>query len=176
MKKEISAEKIRTCALQLFSDEGYYHTTVRQIAGKAGIALGLLYSHYAGKEALLKDLFQHGLKEIRLKMIEKSEGKKFEDQVFLTYEILLEYKAYWRLLHTARMQKTLADYLKAEIEEVNSFFIEHFRDILKARKVKNPRTEARMVWTCIDGVFAQKQMFEDFATEKTLQALSSKYA
>lgn len=39
-------------ALQLFLRQGYHATTIRQIAGAAGIVPGAVYNHFTGKEAI----------------------------------------------------------------------------------------------------------------------------
>ncbi|MBI1223309.1 MAG: TetR family transcriptional regulator [Bacteroidetes bacterium] len=174
-RKEISAQKIRDTALSLFGSEGYYNTSIRQIASKANVALGLLYSHYAGKEALLRDLFQTGINSIQNEFNQRSKELSLSEQCLLTFQILTEHAPYWRLLHGIRMQKSLSDYLYQEIEDIQLYFIEHFRNELKKRKVKNPRTEARIIWTCIDGIFAEKQTRDEFPAEKTLLALAARY-
>jgi len=43
-------------AAELFSDRGYHGTTVRDIAGKAGILSGSLYAHIRSKEDLLYEI------------------------------------------------------------------------------------------------------------------------
>lgn len=51
--------EIVQAAYQLFSELGYHGTSMRQIAQKAGIALGGIYNHFAGKE----DIFVAALME-----------------------------------------------------------------------------------------------------------------
>ncbi len=175
-KKEQTASLIRSTALELFSLEGYHPATIRQIAKKAGIALGLMYSYYAGKEALLRELVQEGLGSVRNDFSRSAKGQAIPEQIDVAYRVLLRHREHWRLLHSVRMQKSLADYLAQEIEDINLFFIEHFRGELKKNKVKGARTESRLLWTCIDGIFAQKQIREDFDDDKTLKALALRYA
>ncbi|MDX5320741.1 MAG: TetR/AcrR family transcriptional regulator [Bacteroidota bacterium] len=174
-RKEITADKIRTTALHLFGQEGYHHTSIRQIASKAGIALGLMYSHYSGKEALLKDLLQTGIHNIQESFRTESVNKPLLEQCLILSSLLKKEQAYWRLIHGVRMQKSLADFVFNELEEMQLHFIEHFRSELKKLKIKNARTEARIIWCCLDGIFAQQQIRDDFPTEKTIAALCSRY-
>jgi AcrR family transcriptional regulator len=50
---ELTAEaRIRRSALRLFAERGYQATTVRAIAGDAGVSPGLILHHYRSKEGL----------------------------------------------------------------------------------------------------------------------------
>jgi AcrR family transcriptional regulator len=55
--------RIRQAALDLFIDQGFHGTSMRQIAGRAGVALAAIYHHTPSKEALfvelLSDLIPH---------------------------------------------------------------------------------------------------------------------
>lgn len=48
--------RIREAALQLFLEQGYHGTSMRQIARRAGVAPAAIYNHLASKEALFVDL------------------------------------------------------------------------------------------------------------------------
>jgi len=49
--------RIARAALTLFVEQGVAETTVRNIAGSAGVAEGTLYRHFAGKDELAWELF-----------------------------------------------------------------------------------------------------------------------
>jgi AcrR family transcriptional regulator len=49
--------RISRAALGLFVEKGVAETTVREIAGAAGVAEGTLYRHFAGKDDLAWELF-----------------------------------------------------------------------------------------------------------------------
>ncbi len=55
--------RIRQAALDLFLDQGFHGTSMRQIARRAGVALAAIYNHTPSKEALfvelLSDLIPH---------------------------------------------------------------------------------------------------------------------
>jgi AcrR family transcriptional regulator len=49
-------ETILEAAYGLFLDQGYAATSMRQIAEGAGLALGSIYNHFPGKEAIFRQL------------------------------------------------------------------------------------------------------------------------
>lgn len=69
-------EKIDRTAMRLFVEKGIAETTVRDIAGEAGIAEGTLYRHYPSKEELAWQLFVSNFTAVgsRLDQLQKWEG------------------------------------------------------------------------------------------------------
>lgn len=57
-KARQTREHILTTALALFAEKGYGETTLRDIAGSAGVSLGLTYRYFARKEELILALYQ----------------------------------------------------------------------------------------------------------------------
>jgi AcrR family transcriptional regulator len=55
-RSERSRTAILDAALELFSHRGYGATSMRDIAGKAGVSTGSVYHHFADKEAIFKAL------------------------------------------------------------------------------------------------------------------------
>jgi len=56
-KGELTHSSIIEAAHDLFIAQGYNATSMRQIAQKAGIALGGIYNHFSGKEDIFKAVF-----------------------------------------------------------------------------------------------------------------------
>lgn len=50
-------EMVLETALRLFSERGYFNTSVHDIRRAAGVSTGAIYHHFAGKEALAKALY-----------------------------------------------------------------------------------------------------------------------
>jgi AcrR family transcriptional regulator len=53
-KGDRTRHSIEEAAYELFLDQGYSATSMRQIAKRAGIALGGIYNHYKGKENIFE--------------------------------------------------------------------------------------------------------------------------
>lgn len=63
-KGKQTREHILTTALDLFAEKGYGETTLRDIAGSAGVSLGLTYRYFARKEELILALYQRLAREL----------------------------------------------------------------------------------------------------------------
>lgn len=65
-KAQITRERIVEAAYQLFLKQGYHRTSMRQISAQAGLTLGAIYHHFAGKEAIWEAVFmeKHPYREI----------------------------------------------------------------------------------------------------------------
>lgn len=56
---------IRDAAARLFSEKGFGYTSMRDIAGLAGMLPGSLYYHFASKEDLLVAVYAEGVRRIK---------------------------------------------------------------------------------------------------------------
>jgi AcrR family transcriptional regulator len=55
-KGEVTRLAIEDAALELFMEQGYHATSMRQIADKAGLALGGIYNHFASKDEIFEGI------------------------------------------------------------------------------------------------------------------------
>ncbi|USK77116.1 TetR/AcrR family transcriptional regulator [Peribacillus frigoritolerans] len=62
--RQASKEKICAAAMELFIKQGYYATSISDIAKHAAISKGLLYNYYKGKEELLSEMVEARIKEV----------------------------------------------------------------------------------------------------------------
>lgn len=62
--RQLAKQNIRTSAMQVFIEKGYYNASIADIAQRAGVSKGLLYNYYKGKEELLGDMVQSRIEEI----------------------------------------------------------------------------------------------------------------
>lgn len=52
-------EQVLRTALRLFTDHGYFNTSVHDIAQAAKVSIGSIYHHFKDKEGIAKALFEH---------------------------------------------------------------------------------------------------------------------
>lgn len=62
--RQATKEKIRAAAIELFMKQGYYATSISDIAKHASISKGLLYNYYKGKEELLSEMVEDRIGEV----------------------------------------------------------------------------------------------------------------
>jgi AcrR family transcriptional regulator len=78
-KGERTRQAVIDAAHQLFVEQGYAGTSMRQIAEKAGLALGGIYNHFPTKESIFSEviLAYHPFHQI-LPLIKNTPGNSFE--------------------------------------------------------------------------------------------------
>jgi len=62
MTRQVSTDKrelVLLTALKLFSERGYFNTSVHDIQKQAKVSIGSIYHHFGNKEAIAKALFTH---------------------------------------------------------------------------------------------------------------------
>ena len=66
-KKQETRSKIMEIALRLFSEQGYYSTTTRQISQEAGVNEITLFRHFGTKEKLFQETTEHYVVNLNIK-------------------------------------------------------------------------------------------------------------
>jgi AcrR family transcriptional regulator len=61
-------EKIERTALQLFVERGVAETSIRDVAGEAGVSQGAMYNHYKSKDELAWSLFATNFAELGMEL------------------------------------------------------------------------------------------------------------
>ena len=81
-KGEASQQRIIDAACELFLEQGYHGTSMRQIAERAGLTMGGIYNHFGGKESIWEAVFmaRHPYHTI-LPLVIEAEGKTIAEFV-----------------------------------------------------------------------------------------------
>lgn len=62
--RNATREQILRSALQLFSTQGYFNTSIHDIQKASGVSMGSVYNHFAGKGAIAQALYDHLLERM----------------------------------------------------------------------------------------------------------------
>lgn len=87
-------------AMVLFATKGYHSTSIQEIADRAGISKGGVYSYFSSKNELLVEIYRYYYQNIKLKMnkYEQTEGlhpkKRLQFQMKVYMEELLRHKEF----------------------------------------------------------------------------------
>ena len=100
-------QRILDAALALFAEHGYERTSVRMIAEAAGVAQGLLYSYFDGKQLLLHAIFEESVADVRESFATADAAppeQRLEKLIRASFEVLERNLAFWKLSYGVRMQ------------------------------------------------------------------------
>jgi AcrR family transcriptional regulator len=88
-KGEVTRLAIEEAALELFMEQGYHATSMRQIKDKAEIALGGIYNHFANKEEIFEAIIidKHPYKSI-LPALLAAQGETVEEFIKNAFHIV----------------------------------------------------------------------------------------
>jgi AcrR family transcriptional regulator len=148
-------ERIVGAALALFAEHGYQDTSVRMIAEAAGVAQGLLYSHFEGKQALLHAIFEESVGDVRESFAVADEAppaERLERLIRGSFEVLQRNLPFWRLSYGVRMQPAVLAGLGSALHEWTTTIRRTLQGYLRDAGVPNPDVEAAVLFALIDGI------------------------
>ena len=138
-------ELIIEAAVECFIERGFHQTSIRDIAGVAGISVGNLYNHFASKSALILHLAELELGELE------------------TYVSILEI--------TGDPQKTLTEFvdrfLDYSADPVNAALtVEFFAEAMRNAEIGDAFSKNRTIITkALKGLIVRGQKSGDFVSE-----------
>ena len=143
-------------ALELFSENGYYATSITDISEKAGISKGLIYNYFSSKEDLLKTIVMSGLEEIEEIFDPNKDGFLTEDEfaffIDRIFDVLKNNIAFWRLYYSLLMKSEVLNIIIEPVTEFMNPFKNTLIDYYKRHGKENPEVYARFFVSVLDGI------------------------
>jgi AcrR family transcriptional regulator len=143
-RAEDTRRRIYDAALTLFRDSGFEQTTMRDIAAKAGVALGGAYYYYASKDAIVL-AFYHELQESSNESVlaQLREQKKLKGRIQCVLEKRLELlepnrKFCAALFRHAPDSLDPLSPFSSQTRSIRDAAIEHMRIAMEGSEVKVP--------------------------------------
>lgn len=154
--KKDKRKRILDAAVVQFSTHGYESTSVSQVAKEAGISKGLVYSYFNSKEHILESL----LMDVFNMMLDKFEPLKrgsinkeeFRSFINLSFDIVKEDPAYWKLYFTLFTQPFVLDLMMKKLMPKMMQYAQAFIDYYESQGYEEPEVQMRYVSAVIDGI------------------------
>jgi TetR/AcrR family transcriptional regulator, cholesterol catabolism regulator len=83
--QETTETRIRRAATELFYEQGYHATTMRDIASRVGIKAGSLYNHFPGKQDILVQISLQTTRELQAGAVSRLEGVEDAEEGLRAY-------------------------------------------------------------------------------------------
>jgi AcrR family transcriptional regulator len=167
-KGEVTRLAIEDAALELYLEQGYHATSMRQIADEAGLALGGIYNHFKSKEEIFEAIIidKHPYKRI-LPIVLGTETDNLEEFLSIAMQVIIKELGsepyYMKLLLIELVEfngKHGASLLKLIAPEV----LPVFERLIKSRKdlrVTNPAMLMRFFFGMILSYFLTGMLISD---------------
>lgn len=120
--------RIRDAALSLFPQHGFAATTIRQLAGEAGVSPGLVVHHFGSKDGLREECDRHVVALFRQTKLQAMEDGNLYNPAFTSaaYEVAPQIMRYlgWSLARSHPAADALYDEMLRETIEVSRVAID----------------------------------------------------
>lgn len=178
--REEKRKQIMDTALELFSKEGYYSTSISKIASKAGISKGLMYNYFESKEDLVVNILRQGM-DILIELVDPDNDGILTDDEFdylveRSIDAVIKNPSYWRLYFSLLFQAGIYELMKemyhSSLEGTMQLLTEYF----KKRGVEDPFGEALLFGALMDGLSMQYLLNPDmYPLEDMKQKIIDKF-
>lgn len=137
-KGEVTRLAIEDAAIELFMEQGYHATSMRQIADHANLALGGIYNHFKSKDEIFEAIIidKHPYKKI-LPLILEVEGDTMKDFLSKAAEVVIKEltsQPYYLKLLMIEITEFNGAHGSALISEIAPKMLPVFERIIKTKK------------------------------------------
>jgi AcrR family transcriptional regulator len=157
--RQTTRKAIVDAAMVCFAQQGYAQTTIRRIAGEAGISTGLMYHYFDSKEALLQAVFENCMAVLSGVMVQAYRSnqprKRLPALLRAIFAMLEEDRAFWVLFQMLRGQPAIAAILGDALREWTRRLRELFAAELRNQGRAEPELEALILYSLIEGTIQQ---------------------
>ncbi|MCS6894349.1 MAG: TetR/AcrR family transcriptional regulator [Deltaproteobacteria bacterium] len=163
MKKRTASEKTRreilAAALKLFTEKGFYSSTIKDLAELVSLSVGAVYNHFNSKEEIAYVLFKESISLFKKALADSTrESRNPKDFVIRTVKTVLIFsqknirisKYLWLCRHDEFLREFASNPSLLTYDEFGKLFSRHINFARKNKLIK-PYPPA-VIWTIIFGV------------------------
>ena len=158
-----SRARILEHALELFSQQGFERTTVKQLAQAAGMSPGLVYHYFRGKDDVLRAIFQESVQQVQAAFAQaesvQDPAERIERLVRASLGGVREHQRFWRLFNGMRLHSRYVELISGNGMQWTATIRETMERFFRTAGAAEPAVEAALLFALIDGV-TQHFVFE----------------
>lgn len=177
-QQERSIEKkrlIKKTAINLFSSNGYHSVSTNEIAKKAGVSIGTLYSYFPNKETLYKELVSDMYNEILSQVVPETTVSPLSPREVIKGYINLLVKSHTYMTafqkevaslsyQSEEFRKLEEPFKKMTIEKIKLLLV-NYQSVIK---VKDLDVASHLIETCIEAVIHEVSFFEKYSNQREI--------
>lgn len=176
MKKgEATRLMVEDAAIALFMEQGYHATSMRQIAERAGLALGGIYNHFKSKEEIFEAIIidKHPYRRI-LPLVMETPGDTAEDFLRNAFKITvaeLDKNPVYIKLMMIEMVEFSGRHGAGMLKEIAPKVLPVFEQMLKVRKglrISNPAMFLRTFFGMVISYFITEMVTANSVVSKLM--------
>ncbi len=180
-KPNETRSNIMNVALKLFSEQGYYSTTTKQIANEAGVNEVTIFRNFKTKGNLFQETTQNYVKEIHVDEIVKTlKGNEFSENIRLLCHKLLD--LYYGNMKLYKVQMKLADgepeFVKLKLSrEYQNVLTDYFKELKAKDEIKgDPNLMAVTLINSLLGAFTVYVLTDNTFTDIPIEEMVDEHA
>lgn len=171
-------ELVKEAAIAVFSEKGFYAANMREIAARAGVAIGTIYHYFLSKEDLLIYIVTSEIEE-RKKFFEqlRESGLPLSEQIrqilAMNFERIREQKELVKVFIRERLnpEKAFEDRIHALFEDLVGYIKELIEEAIARGEIRacDPLTVAYATLGATEAIITRGVFHEDEIAERILK-------
>ena len=172
--------RVVATAVRLFADQGFAATSIKQIAREAGVSQGAMYTYFASKDDLLREIFGQGMEDVAATLASAGSAddplQGIERLVQESFRLVAEHAARWRLIYALRTQPAVVERLGIELDGLAERIERELAKLCTRAGIVEPEIEARILFAFIDGANQHRMSSRrSYPVERVIEALMARY-
>lgn len=154
---------LRQAALDLFTENGYQSTSLRDLAARLGVHAGSLYNHIEDKQSLLFELMEECMSDlisITHYNVKHARDKRSRLQAFISAFIEFQASEKKKVLLLLRERSNLSLEQRQRLSLLRRTYASSLKTIIKSENLQSPLEDARLQFLA-NGIIG---MLESFPT------------
>jgi len=154
--REEKKGKIMDVALELFGRDGYYTTSISDIAREAEISKGLLYNYFESKDELIREIIFSGLDKLD-QLIDPNRDDNLtreELRFFITnfLDLMVEEEHFWKLYFSLFLQPPVMALVEERLKKIVASYLTMLTNYFESQDYDDPEIESLLFGAMLDGI------------------------